>query len=420
MKKTMRTVQVILSLSALIPGLSMAADPQTPGSKSDSLATQVQVTHDALQQVLTKMRNAPSDGDGFSNPDFIAKANAFNAKVETAMTEFEATLKDQVLKPASFYINRLNAIQNSKVYTDDQKAALLKDQVALANTVFNDLSKVYAQAIYKLYTLDLPQGEVQVNYDNANNRCYGEDAQTDSNYNDDQGNHIYYFSFNMKVTSADLGVTPQTMPGVLYVTQQQVNLLYRSNSNCSRILPPAGNSLYETYIDGLRDAVFSKVVRTDCYSSSCLDLYSAHRISFIDLIRNDIDKPILFTIGNISLWIEPLYFGKLNLIRYLDLHQGDSKGLPFDISDADYRKAQRSAKTDALKALLQTPSGEGFFSSWWNCPTDDVKKAKAAICSLEGGCLSAAEIADFTNSINGNDSLKNHQERIDCLNQPAQ
>ena len=168
----------ILLITLCLASFFASYSAQAGGARdqSDQLTAQINVTRDALNQVLTKMRNAPEAQTKLgSNPDFVAKANEFNKKVEVAMAKFEDRLQNTILSKAAVYIKHLSAIQNSSAYTNRQKEALLADQVKNVSTVFEELSKQYQDAILDLYNLDLPVFSLRL-YENTITNCRGLNA----------------------------------------------------------------------------------------------------------------------------------------------------------------------------------------------------------------------------------------------------
>src|SRR5215470_5263093 len=89
--------------------------------ESETLAAQINVTRDTIAQMLNKLKSTTNGpGDGFSHPDFVAKSRQLNAEVEKAMIAFEATVTNDVLTPAQFWVDRLNAIAHATAYSSDQ------------------------------------------------------------------------------------------------------------------------------------------------------------------------------------------------------------------------------------------------------------------------------------------------------------
>lgn len=409
-------INLSLFLAAVLPSLSFAARPD---AQSDTLAAQVRVTHDALQQVLAKMRNAPNEqAGGFSNPDFIAKAEEFNRRVEAAMVRFEATLKNTILKQASFYVDRLNAIQSSTAYSRDQKQALFQDQVNLALAILDGLSKKYAGAIYELYTLGLPQAEIE--FRGKNGECDWErsaDGLSQKSY----GYMVAILPFDIK--SADPRIGNRLAQGNVVQTYD-----LRDCYQFYRHFAKGRTRFYEVYFPDLGDLIFSDSVRKGCYSSSCIALYANHRLAYLNLIKNDIDKPIEFSVGGEKLWLRSLEFLSGNMKRYFDLRESDTANLPFDISEDEYRQAleqERNAQERERQAELHKQrefklrdlrdtllGASGLFS--YKCPAR-VGEIKAELCQSELGCLTSVETDSLVSAIESA-QLFRISERIHCLN----
>jgi hypothetical protein len=381
-------MKTLLLLALITINQGFAANVDTQG---DVLSAQVQVTHDSLQQVLAKMRNAPMQTSGdFSNPDFVAKAQAFNAKVEEAMIQFEKELKDPILKQAAFYVDRLNAIQNSQVYSAEQKKAVLADQIRITKITFKGLSEKYAEAIYKLYTTDLESPAVRINV----NYCFDDDLI-------------------LSWTSSD--------PKISDTSKARTNLRLESRErfDCRDLAwKKTPIRFYEVYSEQLKPFAYPQPISAGCYSSSCLALSSNHRIAYINLVQHDIDKPIKFFIAGQEIAIDPLNLQTVFIKRYLTIPEEQTSDLPFDISEANYQKVKeaekdlvaRASKTSELQKLLLGPTS-GFFQNW-ECPAQ-VREIKTDLCHSVNGCLAEQEMSKMIQAINDSE-LYRKSNRIDC------
>ncbi len=404
-------INIVLAV-ALFANIALGAETQ---QKGDFLASQISVTRDAIQQVLAKMRNAPEQQVG-SNPDFVAKANAFNADAERAMQKFEARLTE-ILKQATFYTDRLSAIKNSSAYSSSQKDALLRDQINVVKAVFTDLSAEYQKALLDLYTLDLNLPDIRLELaDNGFDKvaCGSDD-------------YVKYVSVRLK--SSDPRFQDKTVKAY---DRHDVTSIEKFCHDGSLGLSDYYREKYKLravhtyFIKELHNIVFNDVVRKDCLSSSCLALYSSHRLSYIELIRHDIDEPITLNAVNTSFQLEALrsgyssesvmdtgewreYKSKLNpefLRELVILNPGESAGMPFEVSEREFR-------IEKLKTALLNPPGS-FFSSW-ECPAK-AAEIKAEICQSAGGCLSTQEINSLTDTIRDAD-VYSKSARVECLNQ---
>ncbi len=388
--------------------LSLLATTSFAGSttqQSDILAAQVNVTKDALNQMLNRLKDAPKSQLG-SNPDFVDQAEAFNKKIEAAMPKFEARLKE-ILAQATFYVDRLNAIKDSKAYTDEQKLALLQDQTNVAKVVFEDLSKQYQKEVTKLFDLGFDEISYQlIPLDLYRGSC---------NHSPD------YYVVNIKSPDKRIdGITTKAYGDVDY-SDCDGNGSLRDDF---KIYDP---SYY--YVEKIRNIYFADQIRKGCYSASCLALTSNHRLAYLSLLSNDIDKNISFTVTlNYSL---SAYVGSsreftltleaprvsTNVRReYISLRQGESSDLPFEISEREYQeikhKETRQNTLGELKDALLNPPGN--FWSNWQCPAK-ADELKAQLCTQTLGCLTSSEIETLTNAIK-EASVFDKKARIACLN----
>ncbi|MCM2278582.1 MAG: hypothetical protein NDJ89_10960 [Oligoflexia bacterium] len=436
----MKSLKLLLTLglTTLIP-LGAYAAPTTPGEEGEALAGQVGVTRDALEQILTQMRNGsdPRNGAEFSNPDFLVKAEAFNRQAESAMVEFEAEVKP-ILKEANFYASRLDKILKSKNYTPEQKQALYSSQHESAKIAFEGLTARYREALRRLYLAGFSDTRLELVADS----CTEEQILTG------EYSGRYSAFVQLRVRSEVAVLNGRTLkPRVYYysysdpvgkffdVCQKQLisgSAVMRDGLNIaeldkltSTLFPESG--LVSLLRDELRKLFTDELIVKGCYTSSCVFLYSAHRKSFVELVEATLDKgiPIHSAPGRYA--DLQLSGGALNTHqpRYLvSVRTEEASHLPFEISEEEYREKEaerQRAEAERRQALLQeldsllTAGSRSWFSTW-QC-SDRVAEIKASLCQAAGACLSDSERDALLRSIDGA-KVKSKPERVACVQTP--
>lgn len=388
------------SLLGLAVTLNTQAAPKSDlKAEGDALVAQIGVTHDAVEQVLAKMRNTPLDQNEFTHPDFIAKMSGFNEKVEKAMVEFEATLKNDILKKARFWMTRLENIQKSTSYSEDQKKLLIQDQYRQAQVGFLDLSRKYQAAIYKVLSLEFP--EVEIQFKSCKRDSY---------------DHRFFNAF-VDVTFPVENCSPFKGDAKFYYGNNEHDHYFKDCEGIQEYVKDYA-FLFAHDFSELRDPVFKLAVKKGCFSSSCVALFSEHMASYITLIVESLNRPISFSSPGGELNITQLQANFRYTINYVSLQDGDTIGLPFDISEPDYRLALQKEKEQLRKykmlelaTLLMTPVG-GWFSGWV-CPKS-VSEFKESLCKTEMGCLTDSETKELIQKIEGAE-IHNKGSRVECL-----
>lgn len=288
------------------------------GDKTDALSAQLRVTSDSLQQVLAKMRNAPGIQEIYAHPDFVAAANRFNALAEAAMIRFESTLKNDILSQIPEVLNRLESIKASPAYNADQRSALLVQQYKIAQNLMLDLEKKYRHAIYQLYTLDLPQIELDFVL-----KCpYFE------NYGD-----LY-----AKVTFADKSVDSP----IMFPRDRKYCGSSGKSGSTSAAFP------YEYFFSDIKNIIFSKSIKENCATQSCVSLFAIHRTAYLKEIQKEINKDLTFmTAAGRSLSLDAIRDNLAESIgQYFTSNVYDVENLPFAITPEKFQELQRTKGKD--------------------------------------------------------------------------
>ena len=377
---------------------------ESPADQGDQLAAQVAVTQNAIQQILIKLKNnSVADSDGFSHPDFIAKSKIFNEKINVAMSKFEQTMENVILKQANFWVVRLNAIQKSETYTSGQKKALINDQFEQAKVIFADLSKKYSDAIYTLYTSTaLPRIDITGCRSGQQHHWVQWHPETFI-FNDLYSRGVEYTDHYLKIKSDDLEIKSKE----LFIPASEIDC-NDQNKNFYQFK--------SSYFEGFRKTIFDKEVTEGCFTSSCIDLASNQLTSYVTLIRSSLDQSIqLFDKNpenhyyhpNDLLLLSPFDLNTDEAKTYISVRPGDGKSLPFDISTSSYRQEMTAS---ILKVILDSNIDykEG-------CSTD-YQELRNLVCHSDQGCLNDGEKSNIETQIqNSKLSKKSKASRMACL-----
>lgn len=437
-KNQFLTVAGLLAIAAT--SSSYAATGPT-ADQGEALSAQVQVTRDALQQVMAKLRASGEQlDDGMAHPDFLAKSRIFGDRVNQAMATFETTMHEQVLKPASVWVERMKKIQASPAYTYDQKVTILKDQYTQAQSQFADLSKLYQYALGQLYRTVMPS---------LNFKYLGANVSTkfcsDANVFKKVFNAIAWgdntfkrctteieFRFRLSVEekngyeAADFGEvvlkSADLAPSMLRFKDPARNRRYSDPSIWElgdEDADATGESIHPydvdpKYFPQLSKWIYERHLSFGCYSGSCLPLYGSQLTSFISLVRSTLDKNITFATSEGKLTLTAINGDTKHVLGYLRTDLGVVRSLPFEISDADNRAATIAQLTSVV---LDTNV------DFDRCPSD-TKKLTELLCRAEEvpgrGCLSTAEKSDLASQIEKlsiQDKAK--RQRKACLETPS-
>lgn len=321
--------------------------PPTVKSVDEALNGQLGVTSDALTQILNEIKNAKSNASPISNADFVAAANEFNARAEKAMADFEIYMEKDLLTKVKFYLDRLESIRSSTMYTPEQKVALINDTRYGVQIEFYNLAKTYRAELYKLLTLGLPDasdGSVERSYLKVTIPSLGLKEVAVWQYRDPDNN---FFG-----------------PGGMFGKMPYMAVLHVDRSLYNDNTDTAG-------VKTVRDAVFKKSILDKCKSSTCVVLLSGHILFYMRTVKDRLNKVLTFENLEIcgfnrcqtnSEWEGHFFTGFLNqLPYYVTPNPGETLGMPFDATEAEARaKANPSSAPTGAKEPKEEPK-----KKWW-------------------------------------------------------
>lgn len=435
MKSNLRKLTLFTACAgALLLAFPLRAEEVGPtAGQSQVLAAQVNVTRDALQQVLAKLKSTGDHlDDGMAHADFLAKSRIFSDRVNAAMTTFENTMSTRILKLASVWVDRMQKIEASPAYSAEQKRMVLRDQYAQAKVQFEELSVEYQRALAELYSAALPrlsftyqdmdrstsfcgsEGPARRIFDtiigsNGFRRCTDEiELRFDMAIMGGYGDEAYQFErqvLKMSEFTDDMKRLPDK--GWLYLSafdDDEVNTVAR------RMHP------YTTepkYFPELAKRIMDRSIAFGCHSASCIPLYASQLTSFISLVRSTLDKTISFPTSQGNLELKGIDKDTQPLLAYLNTDQGIVRNLAFEISDAE----NRAATIGELATVVLDKDAD-----FERCPSSATRLTEL-LCRAEEvpgrGCLSTVEKSDLASQI---DKLrirdKAKQQRKACL-EPA-
>jgi len=426
--KTRNRMLVAMMIAFMTVHLGFAQDTPKEVAKDTSadLNAQIGVTHDEVQQMISKLENHSSGVvDPAANADYIAKAKTFDAKVEKAMIQFEATMKDDVLQRANLWLNRINGIQNSQDFDDlqksQQKSKLINQQVNLAQKDFQEISVDYARAIQNVYEALLPKvvltrssgstGEYHYYQYRLDSPEFGSsliDVEASNVQWDEK--HEYKDNFNTGQNIVHWNATGYFRNNRVYdkkVFDYQNYWAPPQFPDLSQ--PPYFWNYGSDLLPEVQKELFSKIIVKGCFSNSCLTLFSDHIQSFLDLVKGTIDKVLPLTAAGNSFTLTPFNLTEDRTRKYFDVSDDNAAQLPYEISAQDYR--QKVIKE--LSAVL-TDSKLNFKNG---CPTD-VVFWKDVLCHSDSGCINASETATFSVEIENSAVKKSSKPaRVSCLSE---
>ncbi|HPI40092.1 MAG TPA: hypothetical protein PLJ21_04765 [Pseudobdellovibrionaceae bacterium] len=415
-------VAIILLLRPLVHA------EKTANTKNQPMSAQVEVTKNAIRQMLAgfQLKKQSLIKDSYSNPDFVVKANQFNKKVELALIDFEKNTR-LIFEKVQNKINFLNEIKNSTAYTDNQKKAILNEQLSLAYISFRQWYYEYFSEIIKLFTLDMPKIQAQ------NSFC--------SNGKFHRGSYSGRIDVISEISGKVLKSSDSMLPNI-YFTDDSSEQAFCNKSfgkNYYYILAFESYRVNEDWVE----SVFNELSMQGCYSSNCVVLYNELRSSYVEAIGSQIYAPISF--GKIPNYIDILKSEsdfnfeansslQWSLSQLLKPIRGATRDLPFEITQEEYEmkleeeriqkeKLQqeeeqnkqllevRKQNIQSLNRLLLTPPS-GFLKLW-SCPRKEVRSIKTKICQSKG-CLTPSEISQIIKTITELNPFRK-QERIECL-----
>lgn len=409
MKPSRQLPRIGLLLGALLfASGTYAGDVSPTAGQSQELAAQVNVTRDALQQVLAKLKSTGEHlDDGMAHADFLAKSRVFGDRVNAAMTAFESTMSTRILKMAAVWVDRIQKIQASPAYSAEQKAEVLRNQYAQAQAQFEELTPEYQRAIAELYLAALPR--VSLTY-------LGMDRST--RFCDDINviGKVYMFamgrdSFKRCTTEIELRVDLAIVGGygdeavsfgekTLKMRDFPVELRrgYALDGLDDSAVVEIAQRLHPYAMDAsffpeLAKRIQDQQIAFGCYSASCVPLYASQISSFISLIRSTLDKDIVFHTSMGKLTLKGIGRETKHLISYLRTDQKVINHLPFEISDAE----NRAATIGSLAAAVLDTNVD-----FETCPMPTTRLTEL-LCRADAvpgqGCLSTVEKADLASQI---------------------
>jgi hypothetical protein len=394
-----------------------------PAEEGQQLSAQINVTRDVIQQFMAKMKVAPSNST-YQNPDYLARSKAFNVRVEKAMEVFESRMTGTILKKAEFWLQRLRDLEKAPGYSTEQRQALLADQHKNATTVFLDLSKEYHEAIHDLYRVVFPRAYVKT---------------ISSNYHDGLLNDVsqatYEISFpNGEFSPIKAQLIDHQKHGNFIVLGNGIKIplsgeyfdhdngnsaIFRDSfgirSQSSSLWNAIKNKILDTIlldfpsggIPEIREYVYRTQVSEDCFSNSCVALVSSQLTSYLTLLKQSLDIPIVLKSANgLVLQLTPLNVEINRVLEYVALRPGEHGHLPFDISETDFRK---QALERIQSSLFDSP--KNFEKG--ACPKN-IARLKEILCHSEGSCMSEGESNLIRDAIS-RAKLKKIPERLACL-----
>lgn len=327
-----RLALALLTTIALLPVTGRAQHVgDDPKLISAQIKAQITLTADTKIRVIENLGH-PALDPHFKNADYKRKNKKTIIAVEAALTEFEKTVKDDVLGPIEKFAQVYNSIVQSPQYSSEQKDALKKEFMAENQPVIDQSTKLYQEAIRKLYSA---YGDVLlVSLIKAIPHAL-------SNYD-----VIHYGSRVQRIFDVEVDVS-----GVA----ETVSNVARSESTFEFARRHLG--------DGSRATLFREKIlplaRTDCRSVSCIVLSASEMGTFVQYLNDEINKELNLTLADgerISLarlgsypeaptyayravkTVEGLDFGlTLDVILYKWV---DVSNLPFDCTEKDLEEAK--------------------------------------------------------------------------------
>ncbi len=400
----------------LFIGLSQIAFAGEVSKQTETIAAQIRVTHNSLQQVLAKMRNTPTESSQFTHPDFVFAAKLFNARAERAMIHFEDSLKT-IINHIDFYEKRIEAIRKSSNYSVSQRDEIIRNQLSVLKVEFEKYSRDYQDALIKLITLDLPQVEF-----------YAEITQTECRANYEQWKFIVDFPI------ANVKLKAKHTHSILtrFCVPEKTNYVFPIDTYLTNT-----NILGTTVSDGIRSTVVNHSLLRPCLTSGCASLMSELRKNYVALINSALFTDMSFSSysldsnpgipsGNYGRdGAEKTLFPE-TLRAHFSLEPEDTRGLPFDVSEGDFVKIQnqrinsdKSGRTNAIEDIQDYLLSKSLWNFGdWECRTKDIQRKHAWLCEKTFiGCLNPDEADTIVQAIKTEyPNLKEYERRIKCLN----
>ena len=435
----------VVALSLITPTMPTWAASSPTQVEGETLAAQVSITRDMLSRMLSQLQSETENRvNGGSHPDFLAKSREFNARVAQAMELFERKMAEGPLKQAGIWVDRIRQIQKSEIYTSEQKEALVADQMRQAKKHFQLLSADYQQLLRELYFVAAPNFKLEVAgleiershefepfapFKMSMNIVPGRTKSATARFrivmNDPiLGSQQSEFAVDWDTLMAREDGRDVSWEDRAFSIDNTTKSIDNAKAKLARFLPYGAFPV--RLMAPVKAAFSDKVIRLGCYTSSCLALFSSQLSSFVTLVKSSLDKPIEFVmtpngvrpplkerrwssdddgraaIEAVILRLVPLELDSKSLSAFYDIDRSLDTGLPFQLTDGEYRQAWQVN----LNGLLIEKSAD--FKA--GCPIQVTQLARFA-CRSEAGCMNESERSVLSSAIEAADLSRTERAR---------
>ncbi|HPI40093.1 MAG TPA: hypothetical protein PLJ21_04770 [Pseudobdellovibrionaceae bacterium] len=413
-----KKILIVLTIAFSLLSQTQKVLAQEVARKQLELEAQISVTQNVISQIIVNLQNAVTERkSNLSSPDYIMKATVFNEKVESALLEYEKVFAT-ILAEANLEIQKIWELKTDPNYSYSQRKALIEERMKTAKQIMIYLSNKRDIALQKLYLLDTPSIAIE----NIPDECFV------STYNYDyivwskvkvfiNGQQIW----SDKKPAVSLGYLRIASQGELDFHECKARQEVSDSDMLTKIIYffDSQNRQIDSLDSLLIPLLFEKTIKKECYTSSCVALYSDLRSSFFNMIKKQLDKSInLYTDFEYNLTLEKSSgsYGAYNqFYQAFEFNKNVKLDLPFQISEEDFRRVHSYSKRqeiiDNILGQLVTPT-KGFWHSW-SCPSE-ISNLKKELCQGFGGCLTTDEENVLVQKIK-NAELGKTSDRLDCL-----
>ncbi|MFK8137223.1 MAG: hypothetical protein AB8E15_02580 [Bdellovibrionales bacterium] len=270
------------------------------------LGAQLDVTKDKINNLITQLENR-QETSGFKVNDYYRVAPVLQRDAELALEEFEFALENKIMPRLKFWMERYNSIFESSGLTKTQIDAVSSSQYQLLLAQVELISKIYQDEIFKIY-----QAMGNFIFDYWIKRYSYEQIRKDKGlkrkFKNLVGKNDSVLIFTPMRLQSGLGQIDAIGDSVIRSKRFYSNLKPRfitdlSPSSTEHYLK---NKFPESFYKDFNNEIFDKI-SLSCESQLCVGLRAADLAFFIDMVRQNIDRPIHFSIrGGRGISLQPL------------------------------------------------------------------------------------------------------------------